>query len=272
VPPARRGGAALVLAALAAVVACSATTDAAEGKFEPLQAGRLLVATSLPAPGFWEAEGGVVTAGGFEGALAADLADEFDLDLDVQDIPFPDIVDGDLHDADLALAQVSITGEREENAAFSIPYYTSYPTVLGRSGEELTDLATAKEQVWAVRRSTTEQEYVEDVIRPDDDPVLVDGEQDAVDAVLSGRADMALVDLATAMILAKRTDGIDVLSRFDQREEYGIVLPKGSDNGEAVDKLLRQFDTDGTLDDLASTWLDPLYAVDPDSIPVIDAR
>ena len=53
------------------------------------------------------------------------MADEFDLDLKIIDVPFADIVAGDLEGADLALAQIEITDERLEVLDFSLPYYAS---------------------------------------------------------------------------------------------------------------------------------------------------
>ena len=92
----------------------------------------------------------------------------FDLDLTVVDVPFGDIIAGKLHGADLALAQVSITKAREKAVDFSTPYFTSQPTVVARKGRDLTDLATAREWTWSARESTTEADFIDDVIRPDD--------------------------------------------------------------------------------------------------------
>ena len=69
----------------------------------------LTVATTLPAPGFWEGDDVTIVGGGYEWGLARSLADEFDLDLKVIDVPFADIVAGQLEGADMALAQIEFT-------------------------------------------------------------------------------------------------------------------------------------------------------------------
>jgi ABC-type amino acid transport substrate-binding protein len=47
------------------------------------------------------------------------------------------------------------------------------------------------------------------------------------------------------------------------------VLPDGSPNKEAVDAALRALGRDGTLADLAETWLGVADATEPSDLPVI---
>lgn len=269
-----RRAAALTLAALAGAVAtaCSAATEAAEGDIRPADGATLVVAADLPAPGFWEGGAAGALDGGLEYGLAQELAARSGLGLRVVDIAFTDIVHGRLGDADLALAQVSITDGRAADVDFSVPYFDSAPTVLARSEEELTDLATARDRRWAVREGTTQAGFVDEVIEPTSATLFVADEAAAATAVLDGRADMALLDLSTALVLAKDVPGLAAIARFDTEERYGAVLPDGSRNLEAVDTALRAMDADGTLAGLVTRWLEPRYAVDPAALAVITAR
>ena len=204
---------------------------------------------------------------------AGALADELGLRVSFRDVPFPDIVTGELHGADVALAQVSITDEREHRVKFSVTYFDSAPAVLAPSdADDIQDLATARDRSWAVERGTTEQAFVEDVIRPDESVEAVDGEAEAVDAVLSGEADAALLDLPAALVIAAREPHLEVHARFDDPERYGVVLPEDSPdlNRRAIDRAVRGLLADGTVEDLAERWLHPVLASDPDDIPVIE--
>jgi polar amino acid transport system substrate-binding protein len=261
----------MMCAGLLALVltACSEARETAEGKFVPAHAGRLEVATTLPAPGFWVGDRTSDLDGGFEWGIASELASAFGLDLHVVDVPFPDIVNGHLHGADLALAQVSVTKEREDHVDFSDPYFVSQATVVARKGRTLTDLATARDWTWAARRSTTEDEFIDDVIRPDRPAVRTDSEQNAIARVRRGEVDAALMDLPTALILTKDAGDVAAVARFDRDENYAVVLPNGSGNVEAVNKELAAMRTDGTLDDLDDRWLEPEFSTDPGSLPVI---
>jgi polar amino acid transport system substrate-binding protein len=263
--------------ALAAVVligpGCGEATNIAENTFEPASPGTVVVATSLPSPGFWEGDDVSTLDGGFEWGLARAIADDLGLRASFRDVPFPDIVTGELHGADLALAQVSITDEREDRVEFSVTYFDSAPAVLAPSdADDIHDLATARDRRWVVERATTEQDFVGDVIRPDEPVVTVDDEAEAVDAVMAGDAEAALLDLPAALVIAAQVPGLEVDARFDDPERYGVVLPEHAPdiNRRAIDKALRGLLADGTVDDLADRWLQPLFASDPDDIPVIE--
>jgi ABC-type amino acid transport substrate-binding protein len=228
-----------------------------------------VVATSLPSPGFWEGDDVSTLDGGFEWGLARALADQLGLRVSFRDVPFPDIVTGELHGADVALAQVSVTDEREDRVEFSVTYFDSAPAVLAPSdADDIHDLATARDRSWVVERATTEEAFVGDVIRPDKPAMTVDDEAEAVDA------DAALLDLPAALVIAAQVPGLEVDARFDDSDRYGVVLPEDSPdiNRRAIDKVLRGLLADGTVDDLADRWLQPVFASDPDDIPVIETE
>src|SRR5690606_25506783 len=94
----------ILLTACVSTAACADATQIAEQTFQPATEGVLTVATSLPAPGFWEGDDPDHLTGGFEYELARRLADRWDLELRVIDVPFDDLATGDLHGADLAMS------------------------------------------------------------------------------------------------------------------------------------------------------------------------
>jgi polar amino acid transport system substrate-binding protein len=272
----RRAGV-LVLVGVAALVGlgCDQVRDNAEQQFDPHVDGVLTVATSLPAPGFWEGADASSLDGGFEWEIADALAARFHLDLDVVDVPFESIVAGDLGDADMAIAQISITDERAEVVDFSTSYYVTGAGVLGAAGaDELTDLKSAKEQTWVVVGGTTEETFVNDVIRPDDDPLVVEDDQAAADAVAAGTVDVALLDLSSALVLTNDDAQLAVLGRFATDQRYAIALPHDTSdqdrrNQDAVDAAIRALDADGSLEQFAHDWLVPAYGADVSDIPII---
>ena len=83
------------MGALVATGCGVAPTGPAAGSFSPSEPGVLMVAASLPAPGFWEGTAAAPT-GGFEHGLALELAERFGLDeVRVVDVPFDRLVTGD---------------------------------------------------------------------------------------------------------------------------------------------------------------------------------
>src|SRR4051794_1240192 len=191
----------LVVVVLWGGEACTQMKRAATGSLDTASDGTLTVATELPAPGFWDGDDPDTVQGGFEWAVADALSKELGLHLTVVAVPFADIVAGRLASADLALAQVSATDKRRDAAELTVPYFESSPAVLAKRGahKDLVDLQTAKTQRWAVQRATTFEAFLDDVVRPDVDPLLFDATDDVVQAVSEGRADVALLDLPTAL-------------------------------------------------------------------------
>src|SRR4051794_11347846 len=247
---------------------CKQVQHAASGEFEPATAGTLTVATELPVPGFWDGDDAATVHGGFEWGLAEALAKELGLKVTVVAVPFTDIVAGRLHGADLALAQVSYTKEREQVAQLTVPYYESSPAALARPGTEddLVDLATAKKQHWVVQKGTTQEAYLEDVVRPDQPPLVVGSTDAVVQAVVDGKAEVAMLDLPTALTVATK-EHLSVPARFGHVEHVVGVLPAGSDNLGAVDERLQRLLSNGTVDDLSKQWLDPVFVMKPDDVP-----
>ncbi|MCU0260321.1 MAG: transporter substrate-binding domain-containing protein [Ilumatobacteraceae bacterium] len=245
----------LVVAAVAAgiVAACDEASEVARQSFTPKREGVLSVAADLPAEGFWNG-----------------------LELEVVETSFPDIVAGRLGDADLALSQVSITSERD-NLTFSPPYYeTASGVVTRRDHEDITDLLTAREQSWAAESASTHLEFVEDTIRPDGAVVLAADGAMAIEEVRGGIVDAALLDLSAALVLTHEDADVTTSARFNTEERFGVVVARDTDaarlNAEAVDAAIRALRSDGSLDDFASTWLDPVFEKNPDDLPVIRFR
>jgi polar amino acid transport system substrate-binding protein len=235
----------------------------------PTVPGTLTVATTLPAPGFWEGDDVTIVGGGYEWGLARALADEFDLNLKIIDVPFADIVAGDMDGADMALAQIEITDARLEVLDFSLPYYASDFGVLMRAGERVGDLAAARQLRWTVVDGARQQSFVDVRIRPDAPVLVVADDVAAAEAVTSGAVDAALIDLSSALIQAHDNDQLGVAAKFVTGGQYSVALPKGSVNVEKVDAALRGFQRDGTLNNLAETWLLPLFSTSPDDVPEI---
>ena len=262
-----------VLAGAAWAAACSDTKAVVEQTFVPITAGVLTVATTLPAPGFWNGDQPEAVAGGFEAKLAEQLAARLKLDLRVVNVPFANIVGGDFGGADLALAQISITSSRSKAVDFSVGYYSTSAGILAPAGTKINDLREARSRTWCVVGGTTEMKLLADVVKPSAPVSVVDTEVAAAAAIIAGTAETALVDLPVALIIAHDDPRLTVVARIETNEQYAAALPQSSPhrrtNKLAVDAAMRAFSTDGTLDRLTSTWLKPAFGVDPAKIPVV---
>ncbi len=234
------------------------------------------VATALPAPGFWDGNDPSSVTGGFEWALAQLLAQRFDLTLEVVQVPFAQLDAGDLGDADIAIAQITATDERNERVDFSVGYFETAIGVLAPNGSEIRDLREARDVQWVVVDGSTQQDFLDDIVMPSTPALVVADETEAAAAVADGRADAGLTDLATGLVIAAAAPELEVVAQFVTRQRYAIALPQdrahATGNDDAVDTALRALSADGTLDELAEQWLEPRFERDPDQVPVIIAR
>jgi polar amino acid transport system substrate-binding protein len=230
---------------------------ASAGEFTPARPGVLVVATSaVPSPSFWEGTPAHPT-GGFEFELARALAQRFGLDrVAVKVVHFHRIVRGHLGGADLAIDLLTPTAGREEALEFSAPYLKSAPTVLVRAGTEVRDLKTAQELRWGAIQSSTFVAAIEDQIVPEAEPVLYDGQREAIAALEAGEIDATLLDLPLAVAVAAESGGaLEAVAQLPGKEAIAVAMPKDSPNRQAVDSAIRALDADGTIESLLEEWV-----------------
>jgi ABC-type amino acid transport substrate-binding protein len=268
----RLRAAAVATVALVAGLSGCGLKGSASGDFHPRHEGVLTVATSeVPLPGFWEGTAAKPT-GGFEYELARALADRFGLkSVKIVVMPFDRLVRGDLGGADLALADVTDTAEREKVLEFTGAYLAASPAVLVRTGKSVPDLKTARGLTWAVGRATTLQQFLDGTIRPTKPPLITSSRLETSAAVTEKSAEAGLLDLPVAAAIARESNGkLHVAGQFESNDDISAALPKGSSNVDAVASALRRFVADGTISSLARRWLGlRLNGTSADHVPLI---
>lgn len=245
----------MLIGVLAATACGAAPNGPAAGMFTSSEPGVLVVAASLPARGFWEGTAEAPT-GGFEYGLALELAERFGLDeVRVVDVPFDRLVSGDLGGADLALAELTPTLGRDARLDFSTPYLDAHPAVLVRVGTEVLDLAAARDLRWAVQAGSIHVPLAEQRIRPAGGPLEMPDIGSVVAAVADGTVDAALLDLPTAVVQERLSNGaLRVVAQFATDDALAAAVPEGSGNLDAIDSAIRTMLRDGTIQALADEW------------------
>jgi ABC-type amino acid transport substrate-binding protein len=261
-----------LLLSVGALLGCGVrSTSPAAGTFTPATPGVLTVATTdVPSPGFWEGTAAHPT-GGFEYELARALADRFGLhSVRVRLVHFHRVVAGDLAGADLGLDLITPTSEREQHLDFSTPYLTDPPAVLVRSGTSIPDLETAQGLRWGAIRATTFVDDIENEVDPEVPLKIFDDQPPLLAALRHGGIDSAMLDLPLAVAIAARSGGrLDTAAQLPTPESIAAALPKGSDNGQAVDSAIRAFTADGTIHRLLEDWVGSAAASADTSIPLL---
>ena len=98
-------------------------------------------------------------------------------------------------DYDMIVASMSITAEREQLVAFTIPYYTNMLTFVGKSdaGLEISPTGLVDRKV-GVLRSTVSSDYLETTYGEIVDIHLFDTQDEALSDLVSGKIDLVLGD------------------------------------------------------------------------------
>jgi polar amino acid transport system substrate-binding protein len=245
------------------------TTGSAAGEsdFSPVTDDTLTVVTSLPAPGFWNGDDPSAITGGYEYEIAKALQEGLGMgELEVVNVSFDQLVAGQVGDFDVALSQVTITDERKQVVDFTDPYFESDQGVLVVAGTKVDSVEDAKALQWGVQSGTTGSDYVTDTLKPDQEPQVFQALDAGFAALEAGQVDAFMMDTAIVLSQASESDGAEeVAAQFKTGEEYGGILPKGSENADAINGVIADLKDDGSLADFSEEWL----GGDPSSIPVL---
>ena len=248
---------------------CEVYGEAGSIELDPVTDGVLTVQTNLPSPGWWKGETPDSTTGGYEYCLAANIAHRAGLDtVKVENVSFDALVAGQTQDFDIAMAQISVTPEREEVVTFSAPYFDSNLGVLAPADAGVTE-ADVRDRSIGVQLGTTAVDWTQGQLKPSSDPQVFQDTTSMVTAVSSGVVDVAVQDTAIMLGFAKNSGGsLEVVGQYESGEHYAAIYPKGSSNGDTMNEAIEAMRADGSLDELSASWLGPELGGDPAAVPV----
>jgi polar amino acid transport system substrate-binding protein len=259
---------------------CEVTGPAGSHSIQPAHSGRLTVQVHLPAPAWWNGDVAHRISDGFEYCLAANIAHRVGLaQLEVVNVAWPGTAAGaSFWDAilgaqdlpfDLALSEISITPERAQQVAFSVPYYRTDIGVMAKAGREL-DLGDRRALRIGVQAGTTGALFVDTQLRPERPARKFGDAPSMFTALQSGAIDVAMTD--TAILLSQAADSggrFTVVGQFATGERYGAVYPPGSPNAATLDQVIQTLIDDGTVAQLTATWLASVWGQDPAKVPYL---
>ncbi|RBP67877.1 amino acid ABC transporter substrate-binding protein (PAAT family) [Brevibacterium sanguinis] len=247
---------------------CEVTGEAGSITLDPVADGTLTVATNLPSPAWWKGISPEEITGGYEYCMAATIAHRAGLEsVTVKNVSFDGLVAGQVKDFDIALAQVSITEERDKVVDFSEPYYSSKIGVLTQADSGVTPENIADRQL-GVQVGTTAVDFVPETVAPKQEARTFQDTEGMITAVQSGQIDAALQDTAIVLGFAQQSGGaLEVVGQYDSGEEYGAIYPQGAANSGELDKAISAMHDDGTFDALSAAWLAEAFGTDPNTIP-----
>lgn len=277
----------LAVTATLALTACAPTDEADSGSdsaadassespaadectpdsMETVADGTLTIATDDPAYEPWFVDNDPTNGQGYESAVAYAVAEELGYSTDEVEwvtVPFNAVVSPGEKKFDFDVNQVSITEQRRKAVDFSSGYYDVRQTVITNKGSAIdgaTSIADLADARLGAQVGTTSYTAITETIGSSEQPAAFDTNDQAVQSLKNGQIDGIVVDLPTAyyMTAVQLDDGMIVgqlpLPEGDV-EQFGAVLDKDSPLTDCVSQAVDALREDGTLDQIASEWLE----------------
>jgi polar amino acid transport system substrate-binding protein len=242
-----------------------AAADCTKDKLQTLTPGTLTIGTDKPAyPPYFE--GNDPSNGkGFESAVAYAVAENLGFAKDEVKwvtVPFNKSYAPGEKDFDFDINQISITPNRQKAVDFSDGYYTVNQTVVAPKDSPIADATTIDELKKAklgAQVGTTSLDFINDVVQPEQEPMVYNDTNDAKSAMEAGQIDGVVVDLPTAYyVTSVEFKDAKIVGLFDSEEggeQFGLLFAKGNPLVSCVNLALGELKDSGELKELQEQWL-----------------
>ena len=248
----------LVLVMILSLAACGSS---AEAGLKTVEKVKLIMATNAAFPPYEYIEGNEVV--GIDAEIAGAIAAKLGLELQIDDMEFDSIIESVKGGkADIGLAGMTVTAERQEVINFTATYATGVQVVIVAEGSSITSVddlfADGAMHVIGVQRNTTGDLYstwdLEDAGLATIDRYSKGA--DAVQALLTGKVDCVVIDNEPAKAFVEANEGLAILESAYAVEDYAAAMNK--DNTalyEAVNKALEELIADGTVASIIAKYI-----------------
>lgn len=215
----------------------------------------LVMATNATFPPYEYVEGDEIV--GIDPEIAAAIADELGMELQIEDVDFDSIVAGVASGKyDMGMAGMTVDPDRLESVNFSDSYATGIQSIIVKEGspiQSVDDLSSSTKI--GVQQGTTGAQYAADDYGQDA-VVNFNKGADAVQALVTDKVDCVIIDNEPAKSFVEANPGLKILDTEYAVEDYAICVAK--DNDELLDKIndaLAKLKKDGTLDEIINKYI-----------------
>ena len=237
------------------------TTETVEAAFETAVDGVLTMATNATFPPYEYIEGGEIV--GIDAEIAGAIAEKLGLEIQIEDMEFDAIIESvKSGKADIGLAGMTVTPDRQESVNFTATYATGVQVVIVAEDSAITSVddlfAEGASNVIGVQRNTTGDLYttwdLEDAGLATIDRYSKGAE--AVQALKTGKVDCVVIDNEPAKAFVAEVEGLKILETEYILEEYAGAMSK--DNTalyDAVNAALEELIADGTVQGIIDKYI-----------------
>lgn len=234
--------------------------NAEAADFTTVEEGKLIMATNAAFPPYemTDDNGNIV---GIDPEIAAAIAEKLSLELVIDDMDF----DGALlavqnGRADMMLAGLSVTPDREAVMDFSDSYATGVQVVIVTEDSDIASADDLEGKLIGCQRGTTGYIYASDTPENggygEDAVIPYDNGITAVQALQNGQVDAVIIDNGPAQEFVAANPGLKILDTPWVEEEYAIGLTKGNDAlNTAINNALNELIEDGTVQSIIDSYI-----------------
>ena len=238
-----------------------ATETAGEQAFTTVEEGKLIMATNAAFPPYEYIEGNEVV--GIDAEIAKAIAEKLGLELVIQDMEFDSIIESVKGGkADMGLAGLTVTEERQEAVDFTESYATGVQVIIVNEDSPITSVddlfAEGASTKIGVQRATTGDLYttwdLEDAGLATIDRYSKGA--DAVQALKTGKVDCVVIDNEPAKAFVESVEGLKILDTEYIEEQYAAAMNKENTAlYEAVNNALKALIEDGTVQGIIDKYI-----------------
>ena len=221
----------------------------------------LVMATNAAFPPYEYIEGNEIV--GIDAEIAGAIADKLGLELQIDDMEFDSITEAVKGGkADIGLAGMTVTPERQEVINFTASYATGVQVVIVTEDSAIASVddlfADGAMHIIGVQRNTTGDLYstwdLEDAGLATIDRYSKGA--DAVQALLTGKVDCVVIDNEPANAFAAEAEGLVILETEYVTEDYAGAMSKdNTELYEAVNAALEELIADGTVKSIVEKYI-----------------
>lgn len=234
------------------------------GEFTTIEEGKLIMSTNAQFPPYeMVADGEGFNGTGFEGIdveIASAIADKLGLELQIDDMEFDSaLLAVQNNTADVMLAGLSYSEERDEVVDFTDSYATGVQVVIVKDGSDVT-MDNLGEKMIGTQRGTTGYIYASDTPENggygEDHVLAYDNGATAVQALMNGQIDAVIIDEAPAKEFVAANEGLTILPGNWVEEQYCAAVDEGNTALQnAINTALNELIDDGTVDEIIAKYI-----------------
>ena len=234
------------------------------GEFTTIEEGKLIMSTNAQFPPYeMVADGEGFNGTGFEGIdveIASAIAEKLGLELQIDDMEFDSaLMAVQNNTADVMLAGLSYSEERDEVVDFTTSYATGVQVVIVKEGSDVT-MDNLGEKMIGTQRGTTGYIYASDTPENggygEDHVLAYDNGATAVQALMNDQIDAVIIDEAPADEFVAANEVLTILPGNWVEEDYCAAVDEGNTELlNAIDTALQELIQDGTVEEIISKYI-----------------